>query len=179
MGGPAGLTASIASARNGVDTILIEQYGCLGGTSTVGLLSLWGPFDNGEKRIIKGIPEEILNRLIDAGGAFDERKKSPLVSSELLKKSNLRGFTPINPEVLKYVADEMIREAGVKILFHSFAFDVIMSEEKIVGVMIANKSGVSKIYADVIIDATGDGDIAARSGVPYQKGDEKLGLLNQ
>ena len=179
------MVAAIAAARNGADTILIESSGCLGGVATSGLLSVWGPFDDGDrrldwerdrriekglpltsemkvgKRIIKGIPEEILNRLIKLKGAIDYGY----------------GFIPVNPEILKYVAEEMVMESGAKILYYTRIVDIVKKRTKIKAVVAASKSGLQKIYADTFIDATGDGDLAAFAKVPFKRGRIKDGRM--
>ena len=184
-GGPAGLVAAIASARNGADTLLIEQGSCLGGVATSGLLSVWGPFDDLDwtrdkgrileglslseemkvgkrtKRIIKGIPEEILNRLIKLKGATDYGY----------------DFIPVNPEILKYIAEKMVMEAGAKILYYTQIVNVVKKNNKIMAVVTANKSGLQKICGDIFIDATGDGDLAAFAGAPFEKGRQEDGQM--
>lgn len=180
-GGPAGIVATIASARNRARTLLIESSGCLGGVATSGLLSVLGPFDDGDrrldwerdkriekglplteemkvgKRIIKGIPEEILNNLIKLKGAIDYGY----------------GFIPINPETLKYISERMVMESGASIIYYSQLVDVIQKNDRIKAVVVANKSGLQKIYGNIFIDTTGDGDLCAFAGVPFEKGREK------
>ncbi len=184
-GGPAGTIAAIAAARNGADTLLIESTGCLGGMASSGLLSFWGAFDDRDrrldweldkkiqkglpipdnpslgKRIIKGIPEEILNKLIELNGAQDFGT----------------GCIPVNPETVKFVSEEMVIESGAKILYYTQVVDVIKEGNKIKAVVVGNKSGLQKIYGDIFIDATGDGDLAAFAGAPFQKGRTEDGRM--
>ena len=147
VGGPAGLAAAIASARNGAQTLLIEQLNCLGGMATAGLV---GPFcaTAGEKG---GIYKELLERL------------------EVNKGAEGRGF---DVESLKYFAQIMCEDAGVKFLLHSFVCDVVREKNHIKAVIVANKSGLQAIAAEVVIDATGDGDVAFFAGAKYEKGDK-------
>ena len=184
-GGPAGMVAAIAAARNGADTLLIEGTGCLGGMATSGLLSFWGAFDDRDRRldweldkkikkglpildnpspgerIIKGIPEEILNKLIELNGAQDFGT----------------GCIPVNPETVKLVSEEMVIESGAKILYYTHVVDVIREKNKIKAIITANKSGLQKIYGNIFIDATGDGDLAAFAGAPFQKGRTEDGKM--
>ena len=170
--GPAGIGAAICAARNGAKTLVIENSGCVGGQATNGLV---GPFmtaydAKSEKQIIKGIFEEIVGRLIEIGGAIHP--------SEVRSKSSHAGFYkighdhvgPFDHEALKMVASDMILEAGAEILLHTQFIDVLKEDDKIIGVVIANKSGISVIRAKIIIDCSGDADVAARSGVKYELG---------
>ena len=157
--GPAGVSAAICAAREGATTMLIEQAGDVGGIATVGLMSHWTGRTEG------GFYEEILDR-----------------SSEAKDSSQIHEFNGserqiINPERLKTILLEMLEEAGVILQLYTFASDVIMDKDIIKGVIIESKSGREAILADIVIDATGDGDIAAKASVPYQKGRETDGKM--
>lgn len=162
-GGPAGLVAAIASARNGAKTLLVERYGFLGGMATAGLVTAFSTFTNGKEQIIKGIPHEILLRLKELNA--------------------LRGNPEVNewlffiPEMLKYVALQLIEEENIKLLLHSYICGTYVDDNIIKGVIVENKSGRQAIIGNIIIDATGDGDVAASAGVPYKKGRECDGLM--
>jgi len=160
-GGASGAVAAIASARLGARTLLVERHNCAGGVATSGLLSLLGPFDDRGERIIKGIPEEMLESLIHRGGA--EPKE--------------RGFIPVNPETLKLVLDEMLQDSGAEVLYDTLAADVQVREGIITGVTAANKSGLIHLAAKVFVDATGDGDVAFRAGLPYEVGRARDGWV--
>lgn len=162
-GGPAGFIAAVAAARNGARTLLVECYGFLGGMATAGLVGPFGLRDR-EIPVVEGIPKEFLDRLEVADGA---RRIYPERWEEC-------GF---DPEVVKYIADQMLEEAGAELLFHSFACNTVVENGKIKAVIIESKSGRQAIAGEVFIDATGDGDIAALSGVPYEKGRQDDGLL--
>jgi len=170
--GPAGIGAAICAARNGAKTFVFDSAGCVGGQATNGLV---GPFmtvydAKSEKQIIKGIFEEIVDRMIKIGGAIHP--------SEVRSGSSRAGFYlighdhvgPFDHEALKIVASDMILEAGAELLLHTQFVDVLMEDDKIAGVIIANKDGMSIIRAKIIIDCTGDADVAARSGVKYELG---------
>lgn len=148
-GGPAGFAASVCAAREGAKTCIIEQCGGIGGVATSGLMSHWTGNTQG------GFYEEILQR-----------------SAE---KPELRQT--IHPEKLHGVMLEMLLEAGVEVRLYTFAVAPVMDENKIIGVVIESKSGRQALMGKVVIDASGDGDIAARSGAEYQLGREGDGVM--
>ena len=157
-GGTAGIAAAVAAARNGADTILVERYGFLGGTMTAGLVNPFMTFHAGKEQIIKGIFQEIIDRLKDTGG-YDEKTKA------------------FDSEIMKLVLDQMIKEADVKLLLHTYITDALVTKENIIkGIEAYNKSGRQVVLGKVIIDATGDGDVAVMAGAPYEKGREEDGL---
>lgn len=161
-GGPAGLNAAIAAGRKQKSVLLIERYGFLGGMSTIAGVYPWMTFHTEQgKQVIKGIANEIVERL-------KARNASP---------GHLRdtcGFvhtvTPYDPEVYKVLAVEMLREAGVDLLVHSFVDDVTVKESAIRSVQLTTKSGRFSVSADLFIDTTGDADIAHLAGAPTEKG---------
>lgn len=156
--GPAGVAAAVCAARQGADTLLIEQMGDVGGIATAGLMSHWTGNTQG------GIYEEILDRSADLADAADY------------------GFNGsprqiINPERLKTVLLEMLEESGARFLLYTVAAEPIVENGRLGGVIIENKSGRQAVLAKVVIDATGDGDIAARAGAAYVKGRETDGSM--
>jgi len=175
-GGPAGVAASVAAARGGARTLLVEQYGALGGMGTVGLV---GPFmtsfsADGKRQVIAGIFDELVRRMVAVGGAIHPSEVPPGSSHSGFIVRYHNNVTPFDPESLKLVAAEMAVEAGVELLLHSFVFDVLMREgaeaPAIAGVFAANKSGVQCLRARVVVDCTGDADVAALAGAPTEKG---------
>jgi len=156
-GGTAGVAAAVAASRNGADTLLIERYGFLGGTMTAGLVNPFMTFHAGKEQIIHGIFQEIIDRLKRLGG-YDEETKA------------------FDVEAMKIVLDQMVMEAGVKLLLHTCVIGVVMQGNVIRGVEIHNKSGKSVVFGKVIVDATGDGDVAVMAGAPYEKGRKEDGL---
>ena len=157
--GPAGMGAAVWAARQGADTILIEQTGDVGGISTSGLMSHWTGRTEG------GFYEEILERSADI----------PEASEDYGFNGSPRQL--INPEKLKTVYLQMLKEAGVRLRLYTFASDVIMEGNRLKGVILESKSGREAVMAKVIIDCTGDGDIAAKSGAEYVKGRESDGAM--
>lgn len=167
-GGPAGVCAAIAAAREGVNVMVVEIAGFLGGMAT---RSLVGPFmtcydADGEQMIIKGLFEEIVDRMVAKGGAIhpkDVRHTSPYSAWITAGHDHC---TPFEPEIMKVVLDEMCQEAGVKVLFHSTFVEPVMSGNQVKGAVIMTKAGLQTISAKVVIDCTGDADVAFRAGVP-------------
>jgi hypothetical protein len=176
-GGPSGLGAALGAAEAGAKVLLAERYGFLGGSATAGLVVTMAsyytssdiplqktndvtlfPTDHGSgKPIIGGVWAKLVELLVSANGAF-----APSVYT---------GFmVPFDPEVLKLVALEMLNAEGVELLFHSFASGVTMNGNELTGVIFETKSGPIVAKAKVIIDCTGDGDIAAFAGAPYEVG---------
>ncbi|KOP68190.1 FAD-dependent oxidoreductase [Bacillus sp. FJAT-18019] len=163
-GGASGIAAAIAAAQGGARTMLVEQRGFLGGMGTVALVPAFCPFTDKRKPIIRGLGLELMERMKQAC--------NPQYREEY---QELLDWVPIDPEVLKRVYDDAILENGVTPLYHTFVYDVVLSEDrrKIEGVIVVNKTGRSFIPCRYIIDCSGDGDIAALAGVPFQKGGDE------
>jgi hypothetical protein len=164
-GGPAGINAAIAAGRTGVKTLLIERYGFLGGMSTVALVYPWMTFHTDKGRhVIKGIAQEIVDRLMEQGGSPGHLRDTC-------------GFcytvTPYHPEKYKLLALDMLEEAGVEVLLHSFVDEVEVKENAIQKIKITTKSGPITVSAKRFVDTTGDADIAYLSGAPCIKGRKK------
>jgi hypothetical protein len=152
--GPGGLSAALSSARAGVETMLIERYGCLGGNLTVVGVEGIAWYRKEGTTDVEGI-----------GIEFEQRSKSMGATSPE-PQSNSEA---INAEMFKYVADVLVQESGVKPLLHSVVIDAIVEQDVIKGVIIHNKSGRSAILAKRVIDASGDADLAFFTGAPFQK----------
>ena len=148
--GPAGFAAAYTAAKNGARVILVEQNGDIGGISTSGLMSHW------TGSCASPLYFDILKRSAENNeGEFKD------------KIVNL-----IDPEKLKTLYLEMLDEVGCKIMLYTFAMDAICDGDKILGARVVNKSGITDIFAKVTIDATGDGDIAAKAGAEFILGRE-------
>lgn len=158
--GCAGCVAAISAAREGRSVTLVERYGFLGGVSTGVLDTFYGFFTPGSmaRRVVDGIPGEIARELIAQGAAFD-------------RPNTFGAGTGItySPETLKRVYEELALQAGVRILLHSFCVDVVMDGERIAGVVVDGKAGPRRIDAGVTIDCSGDADVAAGAGAPYEQ----------
>ncbi len=149
-GGPAGIGAAVAAARNGATTLLVEGTNCLGGMGTNGLVPMIRTAgDDG------GIVHEYWDRLARAGGA------------ELSEKR-----VSIQPCVARIVALEMVREAGADVLLHTFLAGAQRDGQALARVNIANKGGVQSLSCRAAVEATGDGDLAVGAGAPFDKGGE-------
>jgi len=162
-GGASGIAAAIAAAQGGAQTMLVEQRGFLGGMGTVALVPAFCPFTDKQKPIIRGLGLQLM-----------ERMKMACDSQYREEYQEMLDWVPIDPEVLKRVYDDAILENGVTPLYHTFVYDVVLSEDRrtVEGVVVVNKTGRSFIRSRYIIDCSGDGDIAALAGVPFQKGGE-------
>lgn len=148
-GGVAGVAAAVSASRLGARTLLIERYGFLGGLGTAGLVN---PFMSS---MAEGFYREICDRMDAMGGLLG------------------RAF---DPEAMKFCAQEMVLEAGADLLLHSWIDGVVVEDGVITGVDVRTKSGQRRFTAQVVIDATGDADVAAMSGVPYELGNPEHGL---
>lgn len=154
-GGPAGFCAAIAAARAGASTLLIEQTNCLGGIATAGghnhlcLYSAW----SSDQRVVGGVPFEMVQRVVKMGyGVYR------------------RGNADFELEGLKLALEQMAAEAGLGLLYHTLFADAIVQDGQCIGAYIQNKSGRQAILARRVIDATGDADVAASAGVPFEVG---------
>ena len=176
-GGPAGVCAAIAAARHGADVLVVEQGNCLGGMGTQGLV---GPFMTcydkpGKVQLIRGLFDEIVCRMVKMGGAIHPKEVRAGTSFAAWHVRGHDHCTPFEPEALKFVLDDLCREAGVKVLYHATFMAPVMDGNRIVGVEVLTKAGVRRIAAKIVVDATGDGDVAFRAGVPCEKGDQTRG----
>lgn len=162
--GASGLTAAIAAGRNGADTLLIENAGFLGGISAT--LPWLGFHDRDYRMVVKGLPLEFARRLRAAGAASDF-EFDPKCGSAL----------SIDTHWWKILAMQLVREAGVRLLLHTQVVETIREGDRVRGVIVENKSGRQRIEADVTIDCSGDGDVAARAGVAWEKGRTSDGLV--
>jgi len=166
-GGVAGLTSAIASARNNAKTLLVEQFGYLGGTATASLMININGFRNqvepDSTQTVKGIAQEIILELHKMNGLG----KSPYQQKEYDIEKELSYSYCIDPEKFKYVTLKLVHESGVDILFHTYFSDVIKEGKELKGVIVENKSGRGALFAKVTVDASGDGDVSARAGVPF------------
>lgn len=154
-GGTAGTAAALAAARAGAETLVVERSGTIGGTVSAGLMSLITyPHDR-----IHGICREIVNGMADQGGAA------------------LGLVIPFDPECFKQVALGKLTAAGVGLMLHTWTAETIVDGERVRGVVVESKSGRQAILADVVIDASGDGDVAAGAGARFVVGREEDGKM--
>jgi len=168
-GGPAGVGAAIASARNGAKTLIVESSNCLGGTWTNRVMTQY-IIDLGMNG---GIYKELRDRMEKSGGLHVET----FVFSLGDKPGTPEQTTNFDPETAKYVAQLMVEESGADILFHSFVESTRCEGAAVGGIVVAGKGGLGLLRAKVVIDATGDGDAAASAGAPFEKGRKQDGRM--
>jgi hypothetical protein len=175
-GGPAGLAAAIAAAREGVNTLLLERYGCFGGVITQAMIGTLAWYRYAKTIDAGGIIKEFELRAKNMGGtinAFNERITTTEIGKFLEKKGLLVDGIPtyeiLDTEIFKVLADTLIMEAGVTPLLHCQAVDTIMDGITIIGIITESKSGRQAIMANRVIDTTGDADIAYHAGAPFRK----------
>jgi len=170
-GGPAGIAAAAASGRAGRSTILVERYGFLGGAGTAaGLANFCGLHArvHGEHRqVVHGICDDILTRLERLGGLS---KPHSLFQDRIQAQA-------YDISAYKIAADELLLSAEVKLLFHAFAVSAVRSRNEIEALIVETKSGRRAILGSMFIDCSGDGDLAAWAGAPYEVGDGKGNML--
>jgi len=146
-GGPFGFPAAIAAARNGMETVLVERYSTLGGTATTGLCN---SYMGSIPQVDGGIYRELKTRQISAGSLVDGY------------------YAKFDPEVAVLIMNEMVEEAKIKLVLYTTAVDAVVEDSKVKGVIVESKSGRQAIVGKIVIDATGDGDVAIRAGASYQ-----------
>ncbi len=191
-GGPGGIGAAVAAARNGADTVLVERYGHLGGMATGGLVTIIPNLSdvNGERQF-GGICREWIDRL-DTREAASYPKNEHLGSTDkdILSYYQNRAFfyvaggmvvdsALIDAEIMKYTLNEMVEEAGIKVYLHGWGTCSVVENGRVVGVIFESKSGRQAILAKVVIDSTGDGDLLPSAGAEFDaKIDPKLRIAN-
>lgn len=164
-GGPSGVAAAVSAARSGARTLLIERYGFCGGMATAALVNPWSGHeytDPGTGRhgsLIGGFFAEVVMEM-DKRGAYGAAL-SPAAFDE---------------EMLKYVYDQLLLEAGVKVQFHTYLESVEMEEEAIQSIQVFSKAGKERFLASVFIDCSGDADLAANAGISFEVGRSEDGL---
>ncbi len=168
-GGPAGIMAASAAARRGRSVILLERYGFLGGAGTAGGLStfcgLHARVHGEDRQVIHGLADELLDRLVKLDGLA--RPHLTINDGILAQAFDISSY--------KIAADELVTGSGARLLFHALAVGLAMADERTIGaVFIESKSGRAAIRGRVFIDATGDGDVSAWAGVPFEKSGELL-----
>ncbi len=181
-GGSAGLSAAIAARRQGADVVLVERYGYLGGLASGGLIVLLLTLDDGAGRqVVAGLCQELVERLeardacfyppkVEWGDPNDELiaqyQRLGLVWGSAPHK--VRYSVAYDPEEFKFVANEWIGEAGVRLLYHRWASDVVRDGNRITHVVFTSKAGRQAVACDTVIDTTGDGDIVALANEPFE-----------
>lgn len=164
-GGNAGCAAALAAARNGAKTGLVERYGFLGGTATAAMVGPWMTFHSGSERIVGGIAQEIVERLVAMGGSPGHVPDS---------SDYVSTITPFDPELHKALLFELMAEARVDLLLHAWFLETLFDDGgDVAGASFATVGGTREIRARFVIDATADAFVAASAGVDVQKGDAR------
>jgi hypothetical protein len=180
-GGPGGIGAAVAAARNGANTVLIERYGHLGGMGTGGLVTIIPLLTDifGKQQIV-GLTQEWIDRLDVRGATYYPKKEHwGTMDKELVRDYFDRSFfmvrldrviyaAIIDAEISKFILNEMVEEAGVKTYLHSWGTEPIMEGDTCKGVIFESKSGRQAILGKVVIDATGDGDLLPYAGIEFE-----------
>ena len=181
-GGLAGVAAAVSAAREGAGVLLVERGAVLGGMATSGLMTSFNGFRNehppNSLQTVKGIGQEIVSELAILGGISGRTAHGDFTPQ--LESGEIPYAVGFDPEILKYLLFRMCREAGVRLLLHSWVGGSVVEGEVIRGIIVENKSGRQGIEGKIVVDATGDGDVAARAGAPFfqpkKTGDNMMGM---
>src|SRR5437868_9613541 len=170
-GGPAGIAAAVAAARAGRRTLLVERYGFLGGMGTAaGVTNFCGLHGNvyGEMhRVVRGVASELLGRIDHLGGL----NAPHLILGKILAQAYATA-------AYKIAADDLLGSHKVDVLFHALGAGVVMQDERRVdALMVETKAGRQAVRANIYIDCSGDGDLAAWAGAPFELGDNAGSML--
>lgn len=167
-GGPAGTAAALCARRLGVDVTLVERYGYLGGLATGGLvLAIFPLYDRNNRQVIQGIGEEMMKRLDGLKFGIIERRQAPV-------------YPTVDAEAFKYVLADMVLASGMTAYLDCWGVDAIVDGRGAVrGAVFESKSGRQAIVADVVVDASGDGDIYAAAGAAFVKVKDSIGLVSR
>jgi hypothetical protein len=181
-GGPGGHSAAVAAARNGAKTVLVERYGHLGGMATGGIvIQIPHMSDGSEEQQIAGLTQEWIDRLDPIDGVLVPRRSEIGSTDEKLvsywrrfmgnvNKGRIEYTAWVDPELLKCVLNDMVEDAGIKLLLHSWGTRAIAEDGTVKGVIFESKSGRQAVMGKVIIDGTGDGDLLPSAGAEWEGG---------
>ena len=166
--GPSGMTAALSAARNGASVLLIEKNGYPGGMNTASMVCPLMTFHSGNTQIIKGIAQEIVDRLAEREATLGHIP-DPI--------GMVSTITPIDPVVLKLIYFEMLaKEPNITTMFHTFLTGAVAMNGKVTSIIVANKSGTTAYQGRSFIDATGDADLAYLCKAEFTQGRTKDGM---
>jgi hypothetical protein len=169
-GGPSGVIAALAAARSGADTLLIERYAFLGGNATAGLMTCYNGFRNQRPpealQTVKGIPAEYIAEIVRLGGVAERDNYERTVKHDV-RQGDIPYTVGFDPEAAKVASLNLLKKEGVKLRLHSWVVAPMLDGSRVTGVIVHSKSGRQAIAADIVIDCTGDGDVAAGAGAPF------------
>ena len=164
-GGPAGIAAAVSAARHGARTLLVERYGFLGGMGTAGgvtnFAGLYGKRRGEMTQLVRGVVDDLIDRIAGFNGM-----NAP--QNGMGGRICVRSY---DTSAYKLAADQLLEAAGVQMLFHAYAAAVLHDGARISALVVETKSGRQAIRANAFIDASGDADVAAFAGVPFEVGD--------
>ncbi|MGW6401538.1 FAD-dependent oxidoreductase [Streptomyces sp. NPDC055134] len=181
-GGPAGVSAAVAAARTGADVTLLERYSALGGLASGGMVLVLDDMINGNEITVTGIVDEYVERMAKLGLAVyppaEERYSSPEMWAKWGRWGAFNFHSHTNPKPICYavafdpdgwkrVSNDLVRESGVNLRLHSWFSRPVVQDGAIKGVVCETKSGPQAVMGDVVIDTTGDIDVASRAGASY------------
>lgn len=173
-GGSAGAVAALAAAGEGATVAVVEQHGFLGGANTAAQVNGVGgwQYDLDGQPLIAGLPLALMQRVTELGGDSGSvaRLRQPVARPDYGDGGLGCFWIRTNPEATKLALDRLLREAGVYVLLHTGAVQPLLDGRRVGGVFIESKEGREVILAKVVVDCTGDGDIAARAGAPFAIG---------
>ncbi|MFE6957274.1 FAD-dependent oxidoreductase [Streptomyces sp. NPDC057696] len=181
-GGPAGVSAAVAAARTGADVTLLERYSALGGLASGGMVLVLDDMINGNEITVTGIVDEYVERMAKLGLAVyppaEERYSSPEMWAKWGRWGAFDFHSHTNPKPICYavafdpdgwkrVSNDLVRESGVNLRLHSWFSRPVVQDGAVKGVVCETKSGPQAVMGDVVIDTTGDIDVASRAGASY------------
>src|SRR5580698_9769397 len=184
-GGPAGIAAAVAGARNGLSVTLIERYAYLGGLASGGMVLVLDDMCNGDEISVRGLCTELIERMEAMGLCVSPPEADRRSDPALWRKWSRWGVydfhshqkpQPIcyavafDPDGFKRVSNAMVSEAKVDVRLHSWFSRAIVEDGRIVGVICDTKSGRQAIMGKIVVDAAGDLDVAASAGAPFSHG---------
>jgi hypothetical protein len=162
-GGPSGIATAVAAARHGAKVVLLERFPSVGGAATNAMVNIWHVSDR-TKQVIAGLTQELIDRCGDGVHA-------------------LPGFPTrfetheFAPHVMRVAMHDLLDDAGVTTICHLAAMEPIIEGNRIKGVLADTKTGRKAFLGKLVVDATGDGDVAAAAGLPYEFGRESDGRV--
>ena len=185
-GGPAGLAAAVSAARQGASVTLLERYAYLGGLAAGGMVLVLDDFSDGPAEItVRGIAQEMVERLHARGLAVYPPPDDRVLNDEMWRRWSRWGLFDLyakgprksivyavafDPDGWKRVSNDLVEEAGVDVRLHSWYSAPVMDGDTVRGVICETKTGPQAVLGDIVIDASGDADVAAGAGAPYVEG---------